>query len=290
MPVAAAWGAARRRDRRRPPARRPARPDAEAAGGGRGLGRRARRRAAAHRQPAPARPAAGLRPAGLRHGRLVGAGRRRRPAGPPARRPRRPARRSTSAPPPAARPCSSPPPAPRSPPSTSPSRRLAPAAREPRPHRPRAEIVVADALAWTPPRRFDAVLVDAPCTATGTIRRHPDLPHLRAGRDLAPLVALQAALLARAWDWLAPGGRLVYCVCSLLPAEGEAQLARFRSAAPTRARCKPDPAALGIAPDWIDAGAASGSAPTTGPSAAAWTASTPPALPSRPRRACPRPV
>ena len=116
-----------------------------------------------------------------------------------------------------------------------------------------ADIVVADALAWTPPAPFDAILVDAPCTATGTIRRHPDLPHLKAGRELAPLVALQAALLARAWGWLAPGGRLVYCVCSLLPAEGEAQLARFRAAFPEARVVRPDPAALGIDPAWVDA-------------------------------------
>ena len=98
-----------------------------------------------------------------------------------------------------------------------------------------AEMVAADALAWEPGRRFDAVLVDAPCTATGTIRRHPDLPWLRDGRETGPLVALQAALLRRAWGWVAPGGRLVYCVCSLLPEEGEAQVARFLAETPRRA-------------------------------------------------------
>ena len=93
-----------------------------------------------------------------------------------------------------------------------------------------------------------------PASATGTIRRHPDLPHLRAGRELAPLVALQAALLARAWGWLAPGGRLVYCVCSLLPAEGEAQLAALPRRAPRGAgRARPTPRALGVDPAWIDA-------------------------------------
>jgi len=116
-----------------------------------------------------------------------------------------------------------------------------------------AETVVADARAWRPERRFEAVLVDAPCSATGTIRRHPDLPFLRKRRDLAPLLALQAALLARAWDWLAPGGRLVFCTCSLLPAEGEAQLAAFRAAHPEAEPIPPAPGSPGIAPEWIDA-------------------------------------
>ncbi len=111
--------------------------------------------------------------------------------------------------------------------------------------------MTADALTWTPPARYDAILLDAPCTATGTIRRHPDLPHLRTGRELAPLLALQTALLARAWDWLAPGGRLVWCVCSLLPAEGEAQLAAFLARTPGARVIPPDPARLGLDPAWI---------------------------------------
>ncbi|HET9069695.1 MAG TPA: transcription antitermination factor NusB, partial [Amaricoccus sp.] len=116
-----------------------------------------------------------------------------------------------------------------------------------------AEIVTADALAWEPAAPFEAILVDAPCSASGTIRRHPDLPHLRTGRELGPLLALQQALLDRAWGWLAPGGRLVWCVCSLLPAEGEAQLARFLAATPEARVVPPDPVALGLEPGWIDA-------------------------------------
>ena len=116
-----------------------------------------------------------------------------------------------------------------------------------------AEIVAADALAWEPGRRFDAVLVDAPCSATGTIRRHPDLPYLRSGREFGPLVTLQASLLRRAWDWVAPGGRLVYCVCSLLPVEGEEQVARFLGDIPEARVVVPDAAALGVEPGWIDA-------------------------------------
>jgi 16S rRNA (cytosine967-C5)-methyltransferase len=116
-----------------------------------------------------------------------------------------------------------------------------------------AEIVVADALAWQPGRQFDAILVDAPCSATGTIRRHPDLPHIRRPTDLAALTELQARLLARAWHWLAPGGRIVFCTCSLLPAEGEDQVARFLAAHADASVVRPDPTALGIAPGWIDA-------------------------------------
>jgi 16S rRNA (cytosine967-C5)-methyltransferase len=86
-----------------------------------------------------------------------------------------------------------------------------------------AETVVADVLAWDTEERFDAVLLDAPCTATGTIRRHPDVPHVKRESDVAALAALQARLLDRAVSLLKPGGRLVYCVCSLEPEEGEAQ-------------------------------------------------------------------
>lgn len=88
-----------------------------------------------------------------------------------------------------------------------------------------ARVVVADALEWTPDAPFEAILLDAPCSATGTIRRHPDLPFVKDGSELAGLVALQAQLLDRALDWLKPGGRLVFATCSLLPEEGEGQLA-----------------------------------------------------------------
>ncbi|NGM44107.1 methyltransferase domain-containing protein [Rhodobacter sp. SGA-6-6] len=88
-----------------------------------------------------------------------------------------------------------------------------------------AEVVAADALDWQPGEAFDAILLDAPCSATGTIRRHPDLPFVKDGSDLPGLVALQAQLLDRALSWLKPGGRLVFATCSLLPEEGEGQLA-----------------------------------------------------------------
>ncbi|MEM8788783.1 MAG: transcription antitermination factor NusB [Pseudomonadota bacterium] len=88
-----------------------------------------------------------------------------------------------------------------------------------------AEVVTADALDWAPAAAPDIVVVDAPCSATGTLRRHPDLPHVRPDPDLTPLTELQARLIDRALGWLGPGGRLLYGTCSLLPAEGEDQAA-----------------------------------------------------------------
>jgi 16S rRNA (cytosine967-C5)-methyltransferase len=88
----------------------------------------------------------------------------------------------------------------------------------------KADIVVADALTWTPPAPVDAVLLDAPCSATGTVRRHPDVMYRKAARDIQELVTLQQALLGQAASWLKPGGRLVYAVCSLEPEEGVQQL------------------------------------------------------------------
>jgi len=90
-----------------------------------------------------------------------------------------------------------------------------------------AEVVVEDALQFTVPFAFDAVLLDAPCSATGTIRRHPDLPYLKTTAQIAALARLQAQLLDRAATLVRPGGILVFCTCSLEPAEGEEQLARF---------------------------------------------------------------
>lgn len=87
-----------------------------------------------------------------------------------------------------------------------------------------ADLVVADALQWTPEALFDAVLLDAPCSASGTIRRHPDLIYVKDGSEVAGLVDLQVGMIDRALGFLKPGGRLVYCVCSLLPEEGEGQL------------------------------------------------------------------
>jgi 16S rRNA (cytosine967-C5)-methyltransferase len=82
-----------------------------------------------------------------------------------------------------------------------------------------AEVVLADAASWSPGRLFDAVLLDAPCSATGTIRRHPDVPHLKRPRDVRALAEAQDRLLHAAATMLRPGGRLIYSVCSLQPEE-----------------------------------------------------------------------
>ncbi len=83
-----------------------------------------------------------------------------------------------------------------------------------------ATVVQADAVTWRPDRPFDAILLDAPCSATGTIRRHPDVPHLKRLPDVTASAAQQRALVAAAASMLRPGGRLVYAVCSLQPQEG----------------------------------------------------------------------
>ncbi|WP_404335821.1 RsmB/NOP family class I SAM-dependent RNA methyltransferase [Sphingomonas sp. MMS12-HWE2-04] len=93
-----------------------------------------------------------------------------------------------------------------------------------------AKIVAADLLAWQPAAPADAVLLDAPCSATGIFRRHPDVLHRVRPSLIAEMAALQAQLFARAADWVAPGDTLVFSTCSLEPQEGEDQLARFLAA------------------------------------------------------------
>jgi 16S rRNA (cytosine967-C5)-methyltransferase len=87
-----------------------------------------------------------------------------------------------------------------------------------------AELVCADVAAWNS-APFDAVLLDAPCSSTGTIRRHPDVPWRKRASDIAALAALQRRLIAHAVALLRPGGMLVYCTCSLEPEEGEDAIA-----------------------------------------------------------------
>lgn len=94
----------------------------------------------------------------------------------------------------------------------------------------RAEILVADAgqpSAWWDGRSFDAILLDAPCTASGIVRRHPDVRWLRRPGDIGQLAAVQARLLEALWPLLAPGGRLLYCTCSVFRQEGEQQIQTF---------------------------------------------------------------
>jgi 16S rRNA (cytosine967-C5)-methyltransferase len=104
-----------------------------------------------------------------------------------------------------------------------------------------ATFVQADAAVWRPQERFDAVLLDAPCSATGTIRRHPDVPHLKRAADIAKLAAQQDRLLDAACALVRPGGRLVYAVCSLQPEEGPARVAAALARLPlTRDPVRPE--------------------------------------------------
>ena len=84
-----------------------------------------------------------------------------------------------------------------------------------------AELICADVAAWTPEQPFDAVLLDAPCSSTGTIRRHPDVPWLKRAADVAALARVQGQLLERALTLTRSGGTLIYCTCSLEPEENE---------------------------------------------------------------------
>jgi 16S rRNA (cytosine967-C5)-methyltransferase len=93
----------------------------------------------------------------------------------------------------------------------------------------RFDIRIADVLDWTPPAPADAVLVDAPCSATGIFRRHPDVLYRAHDRAIAEMATLQTRILSRAAEWVKPGGTLVYATCSLEPQEGEAQVTRFLS-------------------------------------------------------------
>ena len=106
-----------------------------------------------------------------------------------------------------------------------------------------AETIVADTVEWPGASEgFDGVLVDAPCTSTGTIRRHPDVAWLRQEGDIAPMTALQKRLLQKAATLLKPGGTLVYCTCSLEPEEGEGAISALIAAESGLRRVPIDPA------------------------------------------------
>ncbi|MBX2854511.1 MAG: RsmB/NOP family class I SAM-dependent RNA methyltransferase, partial [Rhodobacteraceae bacterium] len=100
-----------------------------------------------------------------------------------------------------------------------------------------AEILQEDALKWRPEHLFPAVLLDAPCSATGTIRRHPEALHIKSAAGLGDLTKLQDRLLDAAWEMVAPGGRLVFCVCSLFKLEGEARAEAFLARADDARLC-----------------------------------------------------
>ncbi len=111
--------------------------------------------------------------------------------------------------------------------------------------------MAADGLTWRPEIPADAVLLDAPCTATGAIRRHPDVPHLKHPEDVARLAVVQANLLHAAVDMLRPGGTLVYCTCSLEPEEGPQRIeALLRSGAPVE-HWPIEAAAIGAPAEWV---------------------------------------
>lgn len=117
-----------------------------------------------------------------------------------------------------------------------------------------AKVMTADILKWAPDAPADAVLIDAPCSATGIFRRHPDVLYRVHPAIVAEMATLQTQILARAADWVKPGGTLVYATCSLEQAEGEAQVAPFLNARPDFALAPPDPAGLPVpvaAEGWV---------------------------------------
>jgi 16S rRNA (cytosine967-C5)-methyltransferase len=116
-----------------------------------------------------------------------------------------------------------------------------------------AEAVGADALTWRPSQPVEAVLLDAPCSTTGAVRRHPDVPHLKLPEDVARLSAVQENLLRAAIDMLRPGGTLVYCTCSLEPEEGLERIESLLYTGAPVARRQIDPQEVGAEPEWITA-------------------------------------
>ena len=111
-----------------------------------------------------------------------------------------------------------------------------------------AELIQADALDWEPECLFDAILLDAPCSATGTFRRHPEVLYRARPEIIAEAAELQRRLLARAAQWLKPAGALIYCVCSLEWAEGERIVGDFLA---ENSDFKIEPAASGELPDFV---------------------------------------
>ena len=138
-----------------------------------------------------------------------------------------------------------------------------------------AATVAADVTAWTPPDPPQKILLDAPCTATGTLRRHPDIAHLKRPEDAASMAELQAGLLGAAADMLAPGGTLVYAVCSLEPEEGVERVPRCYANAMTSSACRCAPRNWASRPKRSRPTATCAPCRATGPTRAAWTASTP---------------
>ena len=114
-----------------------------------------------------------------------------------------------------------------------------------------AQCVTADVLSWNPDRKFDRILLDAPCTATGTIRRHPDILYLKREGDVATMAKRQRAILDAACALLEIGGTAVYCTCSLEPEEGELQIQQFLRETPAATIVPLEPGECGINSNWI---------------------------------------
>ncbi len=114
-----------------------------------------------------------------------------------------------------------------------------------------AKLVVDDAIAWNTNETFDAVLLDAPCSATGTIRRHPDIPLLKSAHDIAELAVQQTLMLKSAARHVVTGGKLVFCTCSLEPEEGVEQVSTFLNAHPDFVALPIDADAIGVPCEWI---------------------------------------
>jgi 16S rRNA (cytosine967-C5)-methyltransferase len=120
----------------------------------------------------------------------------------------------------------------------------------------RAELVEADALRWTPQRKFSAILLDAPCSATGTFRRHPEVLYRVRKSFIDDAAQAQLRLLSRASDWVEPGGSIVYSVCSLEPEEGEQVVRGFLDGHPAfsvvASRTGELPESVSVAPEgWV---------------------------------------
>jgi 16S rRNA (cytosine967-C5)-methyltransferase len=114
-----------------------------------------------------------------------------------------------------------------------------------------AEVVAADATTWAPGRAFDAVVLDAPCSGTGTISRHPDILRLKTPADVKRMAQVQAAMLRNAATLMRPGGVLVYSTCSLEPEEGRAQIDALLAAEPALQRAPISADEIGADPAWI---------------------------------------
>ena len=114
----------------------------------------------------------------------------------------------------------------------------------------KAQVITGDALSFDA-ATYDAILLDAPCSATGTLRRHPDLPYAKDGSEFGALIDMQAAMLDHALTLLNPGGRLMFCTCSLLPDEGEVQIEEALDRHPSLSVDRDALSVAGVDPAWI---------------------------------------